>query len=423
MGNSKSNKDTSIVRKYLTYLLPIITFIIGIIIPSPVFKPEDFSSLHTAEKQLSDTVNMVLSDGSIYDGTVVSGTSVRHGFGRLTTSEGSIYEGNWKEDRLPYGQRTTSSSVYRGRFDRDLNNEGFGIIEYSKEYISGKRKQGNADNVIVSRYIGNWHKNNKHGLGRAINVDGSMDFGMYLNGIYQKDHSANYQVGDRVYGIDVSHYQSNINWNELALYCDDQGIAYRNQPSDKKYMQPVLFAYIKATEGATIKDDTYSIRAIEAERHGIVKGAYHFMHLGSSVDDQVRNFVETANWTSGDMPPALDIEVEAEIQTYGADKLQNMVLSWLEKVEAIMHVRPVIYTFERIRNQYLNDNRFKKYDFWIARYSKKGPDHFDWQMWQMSDKAIVRGYDAGTIDINLFNGDYVAFRRFVDQTNELAEEY
>ena len=55
-------------------------------------------------------------------------------------------------------------------------------------------------------------------------------------------------------------------------------------------MQPVFFAYIKDTEGATVKDKTFDIRMIEAERHGIVKGAYHFLRLGSPIEDQIKNF-------------------------------------------------------------------------------------------------------------------------------------
>lgn len=183
---------------------------------------------------------------------------------------------------------------------------------------------------------------------------------------------------------------------------------------DKTYMQPVFFVYLKATEGANIKDETYSVRAIEAERHGILKGAYHFLHLGSPIEEQIKNFVETANWTPGDMPPALDIEVVSEIKEYGKEFLVEKTLQWLRKIESTMHVRPIIYTRENIRNEYLNDDRLKKYDFRIARYSEKGPDNFDWHLWQRTDKGVLEGYDAGRIDINLFKGDYFSFMKYIN---------
>lgn len=81
------------------------------------------------------------------------------------------------------------------------------------------------------------------------------------------------------------------------------------------------------------------------------------------IEEQVKNFVETANWTSGDMPPALDIEVVAEIKEYGKEFLVEKTLQWLREIEATMNVRPIIYTRENIRNQYLNDERLKMYDF------------------------------------------------------------
>lgn len=401
-------------KKILMYSLPIVSFIIGLLVPSPLFDRLREAASEEEEQQLVEVTGLMLADGSRYDGSIIKGTKTRHGYGRLTTADSTVYEGNWRNDELPYGQRTTSSSVYRGRFDKELNNEGFGIIEYSETFMNGKKKQGKAECDIVKKYIGNWHKNVKQGLGRSVKMDGSMDFGKYKNGIYQAVLDANYRVGGSVYGIDLSHYQSDVNWDNFALYCDINGNVYSDKPKDKKYMQPVFFVYLKATEGATIKDETYSVRTIEAERHGILKGAYHFLHLGSSIEEQIKNFVETANWTPGDMPPALDIEVMSEIKEYGKEFLVKKTLQWLREIESTMHVRPIIYTRENIRNEYLNDDRLKKYDFWIARYTENGPDNFDWHLWQRTDKGVLEGYDTGRIDINLFKGDYISFMEYIN---------
>lgn len=396
-------------------ILPCITFVIGLIIPSLLFKKNKGIIGDVEQPYLIDTVNMVLADRSTYDGTVIASSKQRHGFGRLTTVDGSVYEGNWEKDRLPFGKRITSYSIYNGRFDGELNNDGFGIIKYTETYINGKRKQGLDDCSIITTYIGNWRKNNKQGLGRSIKVDGSMDFGYYEEGLFQKVEDSNYSVGAKVYGIDVSHYQPNINWNELALFCNQDGKVYCSSSGNKKYMQPVFFAYIKATEGATIKDYTYNIRTIEAERHGIVKGAYHFLHLGSDIEEQVKNFLEIATWTEGDLPPALDIEVEQEIQIYGKEKLVSMASYWLEEIEARMHVRPIIYTRENIREEYLNDYRLKKYDYWISRYRDAGPDNFNWHFWQLTESGVLNGYNDGRIDVNMFKGDYAAFMSYLNE--------
>ena len=93
-----------------------------------------------------------------------------------------------------------------------------------------------------------------------------------------------------------------------------------------------------------------------------------------------------------------------------------MALEWLQKVEEKMGVTPIIYTRENIRNKYLNDARFRKYKFWIARYSDKGPENFDWQIWQRTESARMNGHN-GNIDVNLFRGDYNAFTDYLISIN------
>lgn len=400
-------------NQLLAAALIVCAFVIGLLIPSPLSRkkaaPDDFGSEVVAVK---DTVNMRLPDGSVYEGSVNARTDAFHGYGVLTKGA-STYEGNWKNGQLPYGKRTTRQSVYEGRFDKDLENNGFGIIHYSPSYVEEKRRQGKNDNEITSTYIGNWKKNVKSGMGRSVMVDSSMEFGEYEEGLLRKIPGADFKVGEKVYGIDLSRHQNNIDWDRLALWCDALGNVYRGNPADRKYMQPVFFVYLKATEGATVKDRTFDVRTIEADRHGIAKGAYHFLRLGSPIEDQIKNFTETATWTVGDLPPALDVEVESEIATHGADKLLDYTYTWLEAVEEKMGVRPIIYTRESIRDKYLaQDPRFGNYECWIARYHPDGPKKEEWSIWQMTEKGRVNGYD-GPIDIDLHKGDYSAFTQFL----------
>lgn len=110
-------------KKILMYSLPIVSFIIGLLVPSPLFDRLREAASEEEEQQLVEVTGLMLADGSRYDGSIIKGTKTRHGFGRLTTVDSTVYEGNWRNDKLPYGQRTSLSSIYRGRFDKDLNNE------------------------------------------------------------------------------------------------------------------------------------------------------------------------------------------------------------------------------------------------------------------------------------------------------------
>lgn len=389
------------------YGVLLLVFIIGLVL-SPFIRNCIRSLQEEDTEELVYATDMVIGDGK-YSGTILKNTNIRSGYGRYETTGGSIYEGNWKEDHLLFGTRTTPFSIYTGHFDSDLNNDGFGIIKYTDKYIRGKKDEGLEDDEITATYIGNWSQNVKQGIGRSIKLDGSMECGVYSEGLLQDAPEANYSIGRNVYGIDVSHHQKDIDWNNLAIFCDRNGNV-SGKTSEKTYLQPVFFAYIKATEGATFKDEMYDIRMIEAERHGVVKGAYHFLHLGSPIEEQLKNFFETVTWNSGDLPPALDVEVEDEIKEYGVDVLQSMTLKWLQEVEKKMGSRPVIYTRERIRENYLSDSRFKDYHFWIARYSDKGPEKCDWLFWQKTEKGLINGHD-GYVDINLFQGNYATFKK------------
>lgn len=410
---------TKIIRKpeflrVLYVLVPLFTFFLGLVVSPYLLQRGQRGLTGNTEENLADTVRMYLPDGSIYEGSISAETKERQGYGKLTLKDGTIFEGEWRQDHLPYGTRTTESATYVGRFDKELNLHGFGIIEYSEKYVKGKQSQGFEDRDITKRYIGNWQKNNKQGLGRSTKCDGTMEFGNYSKGVLQKVEGANYKIGGSVYGIDVSHHQADINWDKMALSCDNNGNVLAAKNNKSPYLQPVFFCYMKATEGATVKDNTYSIRMIEAQRHGIAPGAYHFLHIGTNVDMQVMNFLETATWTPGDMPPALDVEIESEFNETGTEQSQKIVLEWLEKVEKKLGVRPIIYTRESIRNKYLNDARFEKYDFWIARYSENQPNNFDWLIWQKTDKGYLNG-TKGHIDINLFKSNYSSFVKYLEK--------
>lgn len=358
--------------------------------------------------ELADTVDMRLSDGSVYEGSIIARSRTPHGYGVMVRPDGVTYEGDWQYGALPYGKRTSDTAVYTGKFDDQLRYHGFGIIDYSRQFVESQVGGGVAESEVIRRYAGNWNHDSMQGIGRAYMADGSQQFGKYLEGKFQKAEGAQYAVSDRVYGIDLSHHNREIDWDNLALYCDAKGSVYHQTPAKRKYMQPVSFVYMKATEGGNHVDTTYAVRAREADIHGIAKGAYHFLRLASPIEDQVRNFIETVNWQPGDMPPALDVEMPGELRRHGVDG----VFEWLEAVEKELGVRPIIYTGDNIRTKYLSkDPRFNNYECWIARYNPAGPQSGDWQIWQMSDKGKGLGH-SGQIDINIFGGNHDDFNNY-----------
>ena len=78
-----------------------------------------------------------------------------------------------------------------------------------------------------------------------------------------------YPEGYEIHGIDISHYQGEIDWEKL-----------RNNGMIEKC--PVRFVMIKATEGATKKDENFDDNFYQAREYGFIRGAYHFWSVYSS---------------------------------------------------------------------------------------------------------------------------------------------
>lgn len=186
-----------------------------------------------------------------------------------------------------------------------------------------------------------------------------------------------------VHGIDVSHYQAQINWDTIAT-------------------QQIDFAFVKATEGEGHIDTIFQHNWSNIKRVGMKRGAYHFFRPRSSVLKQAQNFMNNVKLEVGDLPPVLDVEV-ADGAT---DKLViKSIKTWVEIIEQHYKIRPIIYTNLKFYNRYINDN-FSEYLIWIARYNTKTPilqDNRDWAFWQYGDRGQLNGID-GFVDFNVFQG-------------------
>ncbi|MCS6834097.1 MAG: glycoside hydrolase, partial [Flammeovirgaceae bacterium] len=97
------------------------------------------------------------------------------------------------------------------------------------------------------------------------------------------------------YGIDVSHHQGMIRWEELANY----------EESDKK----VGFVFMKATEGTQIIDAMFEKNWTSAKRMGIFRGAYHFYRPEEPADKQAMFFLKNVRLEKGDLPAVVDVEI------------------------------------------------------------------------------------------------------------------
>ena len=342
------------------------------------------------------TGKVKLAGGAEYEGSWAD--DKYHGQGRYVSAKGNVYEGEWLYGRLPQGRITNKEWVYDGQLD-GMSPSGVGITEYNDGRV----------------YSGYWYDGYKQGLGRLDHPDGRIEFGFWDQGVLTRSGRKDFRTGSKVYGLDVSRHQGSWNWENLALYADKKGEVYTAGAKAGSELQPPFFVIMKATEGSDMVDPKYLGNVEQARAGRLIKGAYHFMTTLSEIDTQIENFIRNAVVDKGDFPPVLDIETpHSRVKEIGEDNIRKMALKWLQAIEAHYGVKPVIYTNDRFRKEYLNTPEFKNYDFWMARYSKKGPESGEWLLWQFTQTGRPRGI-SGSVDINVFDGSISEFKAYIDK--------
>ena len=189
-------------------------------------------------------------------------------------------------------------------------------------------------------------------------------------------------AGKKLWGIDISKYQSYINWNTMVR---------KNKPD---------FVFVKATEGTTIVDPMYKSHKKNLEKHDILHGAYHFMSFSSSGRRQAQKFIRHAGLRKGNMVPVLDVEYTRSRMPHKR-KVIREIKAYCKTIEAHYGVKPIIYTHPHLYSKYLKGS-FGEYPLWICDY-RNNPRH-EWAIWQHTARARLYGYN-GKLDKNVMKSD------------------
>ena len=185
-------------------------------------------------------------------------------------------------------------------------------------------------------------------------------------------------------GIDVSHYQKVINWQQVVNKRD------------------IHFAFVKATEGSDFVDSLFCRNWETLREVGVRRGAYHFFRAYGCGYEQALHFLQTVDLAPGDLAPVLDLE---STDGMPAEVVLEEARVWLQTVENSLNVRPIIYSNQNFYERYLA-GRFDDYPLWLARYSEQPPalcNGGPWHFWQYSNEGCVAGIDE-KVDLNVFRG-------------------
>lgn len=218
---------------------------------------------------------------------------------------------------------------------------------------------------------------------------------------------AEYPEGYEIHGIDISHYQGKIDWEQL-----------------KNAMIkgcPVRFVIIKSTEGSSRLDENFRENFNQARDFGFIRGVYHFWSNKSTAREQAYYFLDQVHLTDGDLPPVLDIEHKPADKS--VEDFQRDVLTWLHIVEDKYHVKPIIYTYYKFKEQYLSAPVFEDYPYWIAHYYvDKVQYKGKWKFWQHTDVGKLPGI-KGYVDFNIYNGSYYELKQLCIGNNNNEKKF
>ena len=160
-------------------------------------------------------------------------------------------------------------------------------------------------------------------------------------------------------GIDVSHWQ------------DDKSTA-RKMNFEKSKQAGAKFVFIKVSERGGADDD-FILNWQNAKTAGLPRGGYHFLRWDVSGLLQARIFCELLKGDPGELPPVADFEAPLKDGKYPSNAL---LAQFLEAVESISGIKPMLYTSPGFWNSYGKNKTTGKFDaswsyypLWIAHYT------------------------------------------------------
>lgn len=180
-------------------------------------------------------------------------------------------------------------------------------------------------------------------------------------------------------GIDVyTKYQSVTDWNRVRA-------------------AGIEFAYVKAADGLIMKDTQGW--GVKGRRAGVKMGAYLYAQPGTPVSQA--NLLCDQAFMQGlsDLAPALDIESNAAIYTWGAQEAIAFSIAFLNQVKARGY-RPCLYANNSMLSAIRADvlKAVPETVIWAARYGAQPTVPYD--VWQHDDKGVVPGI-GGAVDLNV----------------------
>jgi lysozyme len=192
-------------------------------------------------------------------------------------------------------------------------------------------------------------------------------------------------TGPTTPGIDVSYHQDAIDWQRVRR-------------------AGIRFAFIRLSDGATLRDARFAANWAEARRAGLMRGAYQFFRPEQSAVAQADLMIAAMrDRDRGDLPPVIDLEVDGGLS---APQVAARAQAWIDRVRAALGVEPIVYTGGDLWRGG-SAGSIGDQPLWLAHYTQGCPTlpqpWTRWRFWQHTDRGAIPGIE-GPVDLDLFAG-------------------
>ncbi len=198
-------------------------------------------------------------------------------------------------------------------------------------------------------------------------------------------------------GIDVSRYQGDIDWQQVA----GSGVEYA-------IIRLGIRGY--GTEGKMVLDEKFVENVQGANAAGIDVGVYFFTQAITEAEAlEEANFVlENIQGLNITYPIVLDVEKtsakDGRMNQLSVEERTKMAKVFIDRIKEAGYT-PMIYSNMEMWSVLIDMSQFEDVDKWYAYYTPTIYFPYEYTIWQYSDKGRVPGIE-GDVDMNISFKEY-----------------
>lgn len=189
--------------------------------------------------------------------------------------------------------------------------------------------------------------------------------------------------------IDISHWQGNIDFNQVKN-SGIEGVIIKSGGSDNGFY----------------KDSMYETNYAKAKAAGLRVGAYYFVGKGcvSAIDGEAdaKRFEAQLQGKQFDLPVYMDVEAPPTGKIQGITDSVVAFGDYLEKRGYFVGVYGSDISGFKER---MDLNRVRRFTLWVARYGSQPQYATNWDIWQYSSTGRVNGI-SGNVDMDDCRRDF-----------------